>query len=75
MRLLVVDDDRAVREALALVLDLNGFEVATAEDWREAIRTLAVAPPDAVILDVLMRASTGSRSAGGCARSATARPC
>jgi CheY-like chemotaxis protein len=54
MRLLVVDDDRAVREALALVLDLNGFEVATAEDWREAIRTLAVAPPDAVILDVLM---------------------
>jgi two-component system, OmpR family, response regulator MprA len=54
MRLLVVDDDRAVREALALVLDLNGFEVATAEDGREAIRTLAVAPPDAVILDVLM---------------------
>jgi two-component system, OmpR family, response regulator MprA len=54
MRLLVVDDDPAVREALALVLDLNGFEVATAEDGREAIRTLAVAPPDAVILDVLM---------------------
>ncbi len=54
MRLLVVDDDPAVREALALVLDLNGFEVATACDGREAIRTLAVAPPDAVVLDVLM---------------------
>jgi two-component system, OmpR family, response regulator MprA len=54
MRLLVVDDDPSVREALALVLDLNGFEVATAADGREAIRTLAVDSPDAVILDVLM---------------------
>jgi two-component system response regulator MprA len=54
MRLLVVDDDPSVREALALVLDLHGFEVATAEDGREAIRTLAAAAPDAVILDVLM---------------------
>jgi two-component system response regulator MprA len=54
MRLLVVDDDPSVREALALVLDLGGFEVTTAIDGREAIRTLAVDSPDAVILDVLM---------------------
>jgi two-component system response regulator MprA len=54
MHLLVVDDDPAVREALALVLDVNGFEVTTAADGREAIRTLSVASPDAVILDVLM---------------------
>ena len=54
MQLLVVDDDAAVREALALVLDLSGFEVATAADGREAIRTLAAGSPDAVILDVLM---------------------
>jgi two-component system response regulator MprA len=54
MRLLVVDDDPSVREALALVLDLNGFEVATAADGREAIRTLADDSPAAVILDVLM---------------------
>ncbi|MCW3019854.1 MAG: two component transcriptional regulator, winged helix family [Solirubrobacterales bacterium] len=54
MRLLVVDDDPSVREALALVLDLNGFEVTTAIDGREAIRTLAIESPDAVILDVLM---------------------
>ncbi len=32
MRLLVVDDDPSVREALELVLDLNGFEVSTATD-------------------------------------------
>jgi two-component system response regulator MprA len=54
MRLLVVDDDPSVREALALVLDLNGFEVATAGDGREAIRSLSREPPDAVVLDVLM---------------------
>jgi two-component system response regulator MprA len=54
MRLLVVDDDPAVREALALVLDLNGFEVNTAVDGREAIRALSLDTPDAVILDVLM---------------------
>jgi two-component system response regulator MprA len=54
MRLLVVDDDPSVREALELVLDLNGFGVTTATDGAEAIRTLAVDRPDAVILDVLM---------------------
>jgi two-component system, OmpR family, response regulator MprA len=54
MRLLVVDDEASVREALALVLDLSGFEVATAADGSEAIRTLATDPPDAVVLDVLM---------------------
>jgi two-component system response regulator MprA len=54
MRLLLVDDDPSVREALALVLDLNGFEVATAADGREAIRALASDVADAVVLDVLM---------------------
>ncbi len=54
MRLLVVDDDPSVREALALVLDLNGFDVSTACDGRQAIRALAVQTPDAVVLDVLM---------------------
>ena len=54
MLLLVVDDDPSVREALELVLDLNGFGVATAADGSEAIRTLSVDRPDAVILDVLM---------------------
>jgi len=54
MHLLVVDDDAAVREALALVLGLDGFEVTTAADGREGIRTLSTDRPDAVILDVLM---------------------
>ena len=54
MRLLVVDDDPAIQEALELLLSLNGFEVTIAADGRECIRTLAEGRPDAVILDVLM---------------------
>jgi two-component system response regulator MprA len=54
VQLLVVDDEPAIREALELVLRLHDFEVATAADGREAIRTLARSRPDAVILDVLM---------------------
>ena len=75
MRLLVVDDEASVREALALVLDLSGFEVATASDGREAIRALVTAAPDAVILDVLMPVWTGWRCAGGCAQAAITPRC
>jgi two-component system response regulator MprA len=54
MHLLVVDDEQAVREALAVVLALDGFEVSTAADGRAGIRALRESRPDAVILDVLM---------------------
>jgi two-component system response regulator MprA len=54
MRLLVADDDAAVREAVALVLDLEGFEVTTAADGREAFAALSTDRPDALVLDVLM---------------------
>jgi two-component system, OmpR family, response regulator MprA len=59
MRLLVADDEAAVREALALVLDLNGFEVTTAVDGREALQALSAERPDAVVLDVLMSGIDG----------------
>ena len=54
MRLLVVDDDAAVREALALVLDLNGFEVAPRPTAARRSARSRRDSPDAVILDVLM---------------------
>jgi two-component system response regulator MprA len=54
MRILVVDDEPAVREALERILRHDGFEVALACDGREAVRTQAAAPADAVLLDVLM---------------------
>jgi two-component system response regulator MprA len=54
MRVLVVDDEPAVREVLERILRVEGFDVALAGDGREAVRRQAEAPADAVLLDVLM---------------------
>src|SRR2546421_5849284 len=55
MKILVVDDERAVRESLRRALELEGYEIELAADGREALERLeAEAQPDAVILDVLM---------------------
>jgi two-component system response regulator MprA len=54
MRVLVVDDDRAVRDALRRVLTLDGYEVQSAEGGTEAIDAVAQAVPDAVVLDIGM---------------------
>jgi two-component system response regulator MprA len=54
MRILVVDDEPAVREVLERILRLEGFDVAMAGDGRAAVRSQAAAPADAVLLDVLM---------------------
>src|ERR1700712_1914418 len=54
MRVLVVDDEPAVRDVLARILEVEGFEVALAGDGRAAVRAQAAAPADAVLLDVLM---------------------
>ena len=53
-RLLVVDDDRAVRESLRRALTLEGYEVDLAEDGAAALARVAGAPPDAILLDVAM---------------------
>jgi len=55
MRILVVDDERAVRESLRRALELEGYEIELAGDGQEALSSLeSKAEPDAVILDVLM---------------------
>jgi two-component system, OmpR family, response regulator MprA len=55
MKILVVDDERAVRESLRRALELEGYEVNLAGDGSEAISQLdAGDQPDAVVLDVLM---------------------
>jgi DNA-binding response OmpR family regulator len=53
-RLLVVDDDPDVRDSLRRALGYAGYAVATAADGMEALSSLARAPADLVILDVLM---------------------
>ncbi|MGH3023085.1 MAG: response regulator transcription factor [Gaiellaceae bacterium] len=60
MRILVVDDERAVRDSLRRALELDGYDVELAADGQEALDRLAIEPePDAVILDVLMPAVDG----------------
>ncbi len=54
MRILVVDDDRAVREALRRALTLASYEVQLAQDGEQALELVVQAVPDAVVLDVGM---------------------
>jgi two-component system, OmpR family, response regulator MprA len=55
MRILVVDDERAVRESLRRALELEGYDVELASDGEEALRRFdEPSSPDAAILDVLM---------------------
>ncbi|OBF04175.1 DNA-binding response regulator [Mycobacterium sp. ACS4054] len=54
MRILVVDDDRAVRESLRRSLSFNGYSVELAHDGVEALELIASDRPDALVLDVMM---------------------
>jgi two-component system, OmpR family, response regulator MprA len=54
MRVLVVDDEPAVRTALERALRLEGYDVELAGDGVEALERLSARSPDAVVLDVLM---------------------
>jgi len=54
MRILVVDDDRAVRESLRRSLQFNGYQVELAGDGQEALATVEAQRPDAMVLDVMM---------------------
>src|SRR6202012_669898 len=53
-RVLVVDDEPAVRRALERALHLEHHDVSLAEDGEQALDLLASQPADAVILDVMM---------------------
>jgi two-component system response regulator MprA len=52
MRVLIVDDDRSLREALRRALVLGGYETVSAENGREALSQVTDAGPDAVVLDI-----------------------
>ena len=54
MRILVVDDDPGVRNALQRAFKLEGYDVLTATDGFEAIDQVQAGEPDAIVLDVMM---------------------
>jgi two-component system response regulator MprA len=53
-RILVVDDEPAVREALRAGLEFEGYEVIVAADGLGALEAIAKQIPDAIVLDVMM---------------------
>jgi len=53
-RVLVVEDDAALRKVLELRLGLEGFDVDTARDGQAGLEALDAALPDAVICDLMM---------------------
>lgn len=52
--MLVVDDERPVRDALERALKLDGYEVLLAADGAEALKIVESTSPDAIVLDILM---------------------
>jgi two-component system response regulator MprA len=54
VRILIADDDRAVRDALRRALALGGYEIAMAQGGQEALDAVADAAPDAIVLDIGM---------------------
>jgi DNA-binding response OmpR family regulator len=53
-KILVVDDDPAIRELLTDVLEMDGHKVHVAVDGHDGVRTFEAVRPDFVVLDVMM---------------------
>src|SRR5712691_7740505 len=58
-RIIVVDDDKQVREIITFALNCNGFEVAVACNGQQLQDLLAAQVPDLLILDVMMPGQNG----------------
>ncbi|HSM91902.1 MAG TPA: response regulator [Anaeromyxobacteraceae bacterium] len=57
---LVVDDSRAIIDALSGAFEDAGFDVATAMDGEEVFRKMAAVNPDAILLDIYMPRLNGA---------------
>jgi DNA-binding response OmpR family regulator len=53
-RIIIVDDDRDLREMLRLRLELAGYQVRVAASGLRLLSSLKVDPPDLILLDVMM---------------------
>ena len=53
-RILVVDDDPDILQVVKINLELEGYDVDTAEDGREAVDKAMVDPPQLILLDIMM---------------------
>ena len=58
-RVLIVDDDDAIRDMVAELLQSEGYEVITASNGAEALEHVRSDEPDAVVVDLMMPVMTG----------------
>ena len=53
-KILVIEDNKDVRENLAEILELSDYDVATAVDGRDGVEKALASPPDLILCDVMM---------------------
>jgi len=58
-QILVVDDDPDMRNSIGMLLSAHGFQILTADNGIEAIRSVRNLKPDAILLDLEMPGRTG----------------
>lgn len=58
-RILIAEDDAAIRQLLRAILHRHGFEVETAADGAETLRLIAAAPFELLLLDLMMPIVSG----------------
>jgi two-component system, chemotaxis family, chemotaxis protein CheY len=59
LSVLVVDDDPDILEALAEILEAEGFQIRRAKNGKEALDRLSPTPPDLILLDLMMPVMDG----------------
>jgi CheY-like chemotaxis protein len=59
LRVLVVDDEEAIRTAVAEALEFEGYAVESATNGAEALALVRQAPPAAIVLDLMMPVMDG----------------
>jgi diguanylate cyclase (GGDEF)-like protein len=63
VRILIVDDDRAMRDYIAQAAEESGYQAVKAENWSEAVQRFRESRPDLVLLDVMMPGIDGYKMA------------
>ncbi len=59
VKILIIEDDHELRNALRRTLEVNGYEVGMASDGRQGLEEIAVNRPDIVLTDIFMPGMEG----------------
>ena len=73
-RVLIVDDETAIREMIVLALEMAGYETVEAADGLQALRLIQSQPFDLVLMDWMMPGPAGLRPLGGFAKTNRTKP-